>query len=104
MLIVVCIVAPMAYDVLTLQRWNEYVQKKVETPMKIVNAALTPYLDSLDETSVIAVTNGERIVLCTLKPYQVENKALNFKLEKENEIVLFLDGANEVDLLIEKQS
>lgn len=94
----------MAYDVLTLQRWNEYVQKRVEKPMTIVNAALTPYVDSLEETSVIAIVNGERIVLCTLKPYQVENKALNFKLEKENEVALFLEGANDIDLLIEAQS
>lgn len=102
-LVVVCIVVPMAYDVLTLQRWNEYVQKKVVTPMTIVNAALVPYLDSLDETSVVAVVNGEKTVLCTLKPYHVESKALNFRLERENEVVLFLDGANEIDLLIEMQ-
>lgn len=94
----------MAYDVLTLQRWNEYVQKNVKTPMTIVNAALTPYLDSLDETSVIAIVNGEKTVLCTLKPYQMENQVLNYKLEKENDVVLFLEGANEVDILIKKQN
>ena len=91
----------MAYDVLTLQQLHEYKQKRVASRFEIVNAALNPYLDSPEPTKVIAVRNSRRVTLCELTPFLVENQYIGLVLEAGDQIELFIDGKNEVDLLIE---
>lgn len=92
----------MVYEVLTLQQWNEYSQEDMDSSINIINAALTPYIATSEETRVVIILNNERIVLCALKPFRVENKIINCKLNKGDSVTLFLEGENDVDLLIEK--
>ena len=93
----------MTQSVFTLQRWNEYSQEETKSFICIKNAALTPSLVSYKDTSVIFLVNGERLVLCTLKPYSVENKSLDFIIEKGSSVAMFLEGENDVDMLLEEK-
>ena len=93
----------MAQNVFTLQRWNEYSQKGMNASFCIKNAALTPTVISQEETSVVLIVNEKRHVLCTLKPYEAENRLLNFRLERGDSVVMFLEGENDVDLLVEEE-
>lgn len=90
------------YEPLTLQKFCEYRQKETKSSIRLVNAALTPYLNSEEETTIVAIVNGERFELCKLKPFFSENKLLDFVVNISDSLILFIEGENDIDLLIRK--
>lgn len=92
----------MQYSILTLQKWCEYAQHKVASPMKIVNAALTPYIDGISDTAVVVVLNNKKTTLCVLRPFETENVCVCIEVKAGDNLKMFLEGENDVDMLIKE--